>query len=130
MKVLIIGAGGGLGSRIAKACVNRNHQVTLFVRSKERLEKALPDVSTKTTIIEGSATSVSDLKKAMLGQDAVVNAAGVTGFEKKQLRQSDLPEIVKAVVDAAVLTIPGKRLWILAGYVVSLTGTAPVNLTL
>lgn len=113
MKVLIIGAAGNLGSRVVQAALDRNHTVTVLVRSKDRFATSVPDVSAKVTVIEGSAMSLEDVKGAMVGQDAVVNTAGVgavTSFSK-----STLPDIVKTVVDAAKEVIPGKRLWILGG---------------
>lgn len=121
MKVLVVGAGGNLGGRVVKACLTRNHEVTVLVRSRERFQQALPDCADKVTIVEGSATSVDDLKKAMAGQDVAVNTAGATAVEQKFKggnKGATLTEIVKAVVDAAREAMPGKRLWILAGWVV------------
>lgn len=38
MKVIILGATGAVGQSLAKAAVRENHEVTLFVRNKAKLE--------------------------------------------------------------------------------------------
>ena len=42
MKVIIIGATGTVGQQVARAAVQQQHDVTLYVRNKTKLETVLP----------------------------------------------------------------------------------------
>lgn len=74
-KVIIIGASGSLAKYVIEALkALDNIQLTLFLRDKGRLSKSLAEGC---RVIEGDATSYSNIKNAVDGQDIVyVNLAG------------------------------------------------------
>jgi uncharacterized protein YbjT (DUF2867 family) len=74
-KVIIIGATGSLANYVIETLKElADVELTLFLRNKNRLPKALADGC---NIIEGDATNYSDVSKAVKGQDIVyINLAG------------------------------------------------------
>lgn len=111
MKVLVLGAAGNLGRRLLARGLAHGHELTAFVRSRERLEKmwgtALPE---DLRVMKGDVFDEEALASAMRRHDVVVNAAGhVT--EGEHFRQ-----LFRAAVAAAENHLPPpRRLWMLAG---------------
>lgn len=71
MKILVLGAAGGVGRLVVKQAVAHGHEVTAFVRDSGNaaLEGA--------TMIRGDVLDIQALSNALPGQDAVVYAIGV-----------------------------------------------------
>jgi uncharacterized protein YbjT (DUF2867 family) len=120
MKVLLVGATGNLGLRLVAALLTHNHHVIAFVRSSKKLSSLLPGpVYAQLTVVEGDAKDAASIKRAILdnGCDALVNTAGLAALPP--WGKSDLPEIFKAVVDAAreagMERGRAMRVWLLAG---------------
>lgn len=120
MKVLVIGATGNVGLRLVAALLTHNHQVVAYVRSAPKLESLVPEpIYKRLTVVEGSAKDSAAVKKAILENDcdAVVNSAGLAAMAP--WGTSDLPEIVRAVVEGirAAGEERGKplRAWFLGG---------------
>ncbi len=72
MKVLLYGATGSIGSRIATELLSRGHDVTAAVRSPER--GAGLDVRLSTVVSD--VTDASSVASAAAGHDAVISAVG------------------------------------------------------
>lgn len=73
MRVIVLGAGGRLGSRVLAECVRQGHQATAFVRSGERLRSAVgEELLRAVTVVEGDVLDASALRAAMSGQEACV----------------------------------------------------------
>jgi putative NADH-flavin reductase len=70
MKILIYGAGGTLGSRIAAELLDRGHQVTAGVRSAERAS----GLDARLTTDASDVTDAASVASAAAGHDAVVSA--------------------------------------------------------
>lgn len=101
MKVLLVGATGNVGLRLVASLLTHGHSVVTYVRSSSKLESLVPaSVYQQITVVEGDATHVAAIKKAILDHncDAVVNSAGVAAMAP--WGKSDLPAIFRAVVDA------------------------------
>ena len=120
MKVLLLGATGNLGSRTLPALLAHGHSVVAYVRSSNKLQALLPpSVFEQVTVVQGDATKSASIKQALLDNrcDAIVNTAGLAAVAPWS--KSDLPTIVRAVVDAAqdVGAERGAplRAWILGG---------------
>jgi nucleoside-diphosphate-sugar epimerase len=102
MRVLLLGATGNLGSRLVPALLTHGHSVVAYVRSASKLETLLPaTVYEQVTIVQGDAKNPQSIQKAILDHkcDAVVSTAGVAALAP--WAKSDLPEIFRAVLDAA-----------------------------
>ena len=72
MKLLIVGATGGIGLEIVRQAVARHHSVTAFVRSPARLAAFQDRISFQ----QGDLLSTSELERAIQGSDAVLSAFG------------------------------------------------------
>jgi nucleoside-diphosphate-sugar epimerase len=120
MKVLLIGATGNVGLRLIAALLTHNHNVVAFVRSSSKLESLVPQsIYNQITVVQGSATDKIAIKKAILENncDAIINSAGVAALPP--WGTSDLPEIVRAVVEAVkeagIERKSPLRVWLMAG---------------
>ncbi len=75
MKLLLLGATGGIGRALIDQAIERGHTVTAFVRSPEKLgaarERLIP--------YKGDPHSVEELRAALPGHDAVISALGPPG---------------------------------------------------
>lgn len=124
MRVLVLGATGNLGSRLAPALLTHGHSIIAYVRSASKLESLLPStVYEQVTIVQGNATDSQAIKQAIIDHkcDAVINTAGLAAVAP--WAKSDLPVIFRAVLDAvrAVSTERKQilRVWFLGGQSVS-----------
>jgi nucleoside-diphosphate-sugar epimerase len=102
MRVLLLGATGNLGSRLVPALLTHGHIVVAYVRSASKLETLLPaTVYEQVTIVQGDAKNSQSIQQAILDNkcNAVVSTAGVAALAP--WAKSDLPEIFRAVLDAA-----------------------------
>jgi putative NADH-flavin reductase len=72
MKVLILGATGGIGIELVRQSLERGHVVTAFVRAPDRLKPFAARVS----IATGDLLDAVDLARAMRGHDVVLSAFG------------------------------------------------------
>lgn len=120
MKVLLLGATGNLGRRVAAALLTHGHDVVAYVRSPSKLESLLPESAYRQlSVVRGDATASNSIKRAILDAqcDAVVNTAGVAALAP--WKTSDLPTIFRAVVNAvSEASLERKkvlRAWFLAG---------------
>lgn len=74
MKLVVLGATGGTGLEIIRQAIGRGHSVTALVRSPERLNGFAS--SGRIGVIQGDLLNVSELKRVIEGQDAVLSAFG------------------------------------------------------
>ena len=70
MKIVVIGATGNIGRRVAKEALSRGHEVTGVVRDPAAVEPPDPRVR----LVKGDATRADDVARAGKGADAVVSA--------------------------------------------------------
>lgn len=74
-KILITGAGGFLGSYIARELVNKNYQVFSFSRSEHSF---LNEIGVTERL--GDLKNYADVKKALTGMDAIIHTASLVGM--------------------------------------------------
>ncbi len=75
MKVTLFGATGSLGGECLEQCLQAGHDVTVLVRSPDKLPAALRD---RITVIKGDGLVLDDVAMALpRGTDAVLFAVGV-----------------------------------------------------
>jgi putative NADH-flavin reductase len=72
MKLLILGATGGIGLEIVRQAIDHGHQVTAFVRTPERLK----EFGDRIAVIQGDVLNSAELERALEGQDAVLSSFG------------------------------------------------------
>jgi putative NADH-flavin reductase len=72
MKLIVLGATGGTGLEIVRRAIEKDHLVTAFVRSPERL-KAFRD---RITVKQGDLLDAAQLEQAIKGHHAVLSAFG------------------------------------------------------
>jgi putative NADH-flavin reductase len=72
MKLLVLGATGGIGQEIVRQAAERNHQVTAFVRAPERLKA----IGARFGVIQGDPLSSAELARAIEDQDAILSGFG------------------------------------------------------
>jgi putative NADH-flavin reductase len=72
MKLLVLGATGGIGLELVRQAVDRNHKVTAFVRAPERLNS----IGAHYGVIQGDPLSSAELARAMEDQDAILSGFG------------------------------------------------------
>jgi putative NADH-flavin reductase len=72
MKLLVLGATGGIGLEIVRQAVARHHSVTAFVRSPDRLAAFQGRIAFE----QGDLLSTSELEQAIQGKDAILSAFG------------------------------------------------------
>lgn len=78
MKIIIFGATGGVGKHAVRRAVAAGHEVTVFVRSPEKLEHR-----DAVTVRQGDAFDAAAVIDAISGQDAVISALSSSRALKK-----------------------------------------------
>ena len=74
MKLLIVAASGGLGSRVVHEALARGHSVTCLARSKAKLIEAVGvDVLPRIQFVIGDGTDRQAVEKAADGVDAIIS---------------------------------------------------------
>lgn len=78
MKIVITGATGFVGQRLVPALADRDHQLVLLVRDRDRHQPLFQDLTGKTSIewIQYVPKESGDWQKAIFGCDAVIHLAG------------------------------------------------------
>ena len=72
MKLLVLGATGGIGFEIVRQAVARHHSVTAFVRPPDRLSAFQGRIAFE----QGDLLNTSELERAIQGNDAILSAFG------------------------------------------------------
>jgi putative NADH-flavin reductase len=72
MKLVVLGATGGIGVEVVRQAIERGHSVTAFVRTPERLSKFAGDIR----IVQGDMMNAAELGRALDGHDGVLSGFG------------------------------------------------------
>ncbi len=72
MKLVVMGATGGIGLEVLHQAIGRGHSVTAFVRSPERLKPFGDGI----TVIQGDLLNSAEVAQAIEGHDAILSAFG------------------------------------------------------
>jgi putative NADH-flavin reductase len=76
LRLLVLGATGGVGRELLAQARSRGHRVTAFVRSPEKLTPPGEGL----TVMKGDPRSVAELRQALPGHDAVISSLGSGGI--------------------------------------------------
>jgi putative NADH-flavin reductase len=106
MNITIIGASAGIGLATVGQALTQGHKVTALSTNTASIPP-----HAHLTLVNGSATSVSDLKKVMVGADAVIITIGTKNKKPNTLFSDTANALVKAGAalnfKAPVLVITG-----------------------
>ena len=102
MKIIIFGASGKTGKLLVSQALSDNHTVTAFVRNPSNLNISDPNL----VIVQGDVTDASAVKKAILGNDAVISTLGTnTGLRKSTILREMTKNIVQGMKEQQVSRI-------------------------
>jgi uncharacterized protein len=104
MKLLIVAASGGLGSRVVFEALSRGHSVSVLVRSQAKLEEVInSNTLSKLKVFIGDATNKIVLEKAVFGNDAIISCG------------PSLPEMTRTLGEVCKASSSCKKVLITAG---------------
>jgi len=92
MRLVVLGATGGIGKYLLEYATARGHEVTAFARSPRKVVLK----SEKLRVIPGDPLNVDQLVQVLAGQDAVLSAFGPSTLRRVTTRR----EFGKALVSA------------------------------
>lgn len=99
MKLLVFGGTGLTGGLVVDMALKQGHQVTVLTRDASKFSHRNQDLE----VIEGSATSQSDIEKTLRDVDAVIHCLGIGG-KGQGSATTVVSDSVKAVLAAMKLT--------------------------
>ena len=95
MKLLVFGGTGLTGGLVVEMALEQGHEVVVLTRDASKFSNRNQNLE----VIEGSATSKSDIEKALKDVDAVIHCLGIGG-KGQGSRTSVVSDSVKAVLAA------------------------------
>ena len=98
MRLLVIGATGGIGRALLAQGAARGHAMTAFVRSPRKLDGAPRDVA----VVQGDPLDAAELAPAMAGHDAVLSALGPPGPGATTIHRDGARATIAAMETAGV----------------------------
>jgi len=93
MKVLLFGATGFTGKAVLPELLEKGHNVTALVRSKQKVKISHPNLK----LIEGNVLDRELMNRAMQGQEAVINCLGKNKGSDKNLLSSFTEKVIKSM---------------------------------
>lgn len=88
MKVFVTGGSGFIGSHIIRALVDGGYEVLAYVRSEERLRRALAlHGSPPVQVVRGPLTEETTVREAVRGADAAIHCAAVYSTDPRRARE-------------------------------------------
>ena len=98
MRVLVVGATGGVGRLVVEEALKRRHEITALARSPEKLG----DLASRIRIVQGDALDTSAVATSVSGQDAVIYALGVGNVRHTTLFSNSTRVLLTAMKDHGV----------------------------
>jgi uncharacterized protein YbjT (DUF2867 family) len=99
MKLLILGASGGVGKHAVERAVTKGHRVTAVVR-----EGTVASVPDGVRLVRGSAVDRATLDTALEGQDAVLSCLGIRRANPRNpwSKLTSPPDLMQSVMGALI----------------------------
>ena len=92
-KVIIFGATGGTGQELVLQALDKDFQVTAFVRNPQKIDLVNPNLK----IIKGDVLNFQNVSEAVKNQDIVFCSLGMPPLDKSTLRANGTANIIKAM---------------------------------
>jgi putative NADH-flavin reductase len=100
MKVLILGASGRVGNRLATEMLNRGHEVTAFVYGPNHFKK-----HHSLNVIRGDVHKREDLAAAIKKQEVILSALGSWGTKSHDILTSAMKNLVPLMEECGIKRI-------------------------
>jgi len=98
MRVLVLGATGGVGRLVVENALKRRHEVTALVRSPDKVG----DLASPVTVVTGDALDARAVANAVTGQSAVIYALGAGNVRHTSLFSDSTRVLLTAMTQHAV----------------------------
>jgi putative NADH-flavin reductase len=99
VKLTLLGATGPTGRQILEQALDAGHEVTVLVRSLDRLPQPSRDL---VTVVIGDATQATDVQRALAGSGAVVSALGSGNDFKSDIASRAARALIPAAEAAGI----------------------------
>jgi putative NADH-flavin reductase len=83
MRLIILGATGGIGQHLLRMGLERGHQLTAYVRSPNKISER----HNRLNVVSGDLFNAGALARSITGHDAVLSAFGPTTIRTTTLRR-------------------------------------------
>lgn len=93
LRLVIFGATGGTGRHLVTLALDAGHDVTVFVRSPEKLG----ELAARVRVLTGDVTDEAAVTAAIADQDVVISAIGAPPSSKDRVRERGTRTIVRAM---------------------------------
>jgi len=110
--VLILGASAGIGLAATRLALERGHRVRAFARHADRIPLQLPGLEK----ISGDARRPADVREALAGADAVIQALGIPPGVRMVTGPVDLFSAATAVLVPLMEELRVRRLVAVTGF--------------
>jgi putative NADH-flavin reductase len=98
MKLFVLGATGKTGVHLVKQGLEHGHEITVFVRSPQKLTEK----SAKLSVQAGDPTNAGQLAAALPGHEAVLSVIGAKGLGPTDIHAQCARATVEAMVNTGV----------------------------
>lgn len=94
MRILVLGATGGLGKQVVRQALDQEHEVTVIARHPDKIDVLHHNLR----CIEGNVLNPASVEAAIEGNDVVVSALGVPPWQPScELMRRCIPIVVEAM---------------------------------
>ena len=98
MKLLILGATGGIGHHLLRIGLEHGHELTAYVRSPHKI----PQSRERLAIVQGDLFNVGAMARSAAGHDAVLSAFGPTTIRTTTMRRDFGRALASALRESGV----------------------------
>jgi putative NADH-flavin reductase len=98
MRIIILGATGGIGRLLISGALERGHNVTAFVRAPQKISQTNP----RLRVLGGDLYDLGQMTAALSNSEAVLSAFGPATLSKTNLRRDFCRVLVRAMHAAEV----------------------------
>jgi uncharacterized protein YbjT (DUF2867 family) len=98
MRIIVFGATGATGKCLVPLLLKSGHQVTVFVRSPNKVDRSSGQVQ----IVQGDVRDVAVLTKALAGQDVAMSTFGSRSLSAGDIQEVFMKNLITAMHNTGV----------------------------